>query len=80
MLFNKVHAFFNPEQFQGWGKTKNYFEGWYFKVVNADATKAFAFIPGIAMDAAGNKHSFIQLPAITGLLRMIFTPSLKTLG
>ena len=61
MLFNKVHAFFNPEQFQGWGKTKNYFEGWYFKVVNADATKAFAFIPGIAMDAAGNKHSFIQV-------------------
>jgi len=61
MLFNKVHAFFNPEQFQGWGKTKNYFEGWYFKVVNAEATKAFAFIPGIAMDAAGNKHSFIQV-------------------
>ena len=61
MLINKVHAFFNPEQFQGRGKTKNYFEGWYFKVVNADATKAFAFIPGIAMDAAGNKHSFIQV-------------------
>lgn len=61
MLFKKVNALFNPEQFQGWGKNKKYFEGWYFKVVNADETKAFAFIPGIAMDEAGNKKAFIQV-------------------
>jgi tocopherol cyclase len=61
MLFKRVNAFFNPEQFQGWGKNKKYFEGWYFKVVNADETKAFAFIPGIAMDEAGNKKAFIQV-------------------
>jgi tocopherol cyclase len=60
-MINKLHAFFNPEQFHGWGKRKNYFEGWYFKVINADATKAFAFIPGIAMDMQGNKHSFVQV-------------------
>jgi len=61
MLFTKLHSFFNPEQFQGWGKTKKYFEGWYFKVVNADETKAFAFIPGIAMDENGNKQAFVQV-------------------
>jgi hypothetical protein len=61
MLLTKLHSFFNPERFQGWGKTKKYFEGWYFKVVNADETKAFAFIPGIAMDEAGNQHAFIQV-------------------
>ena len=60
-MFKKLHSFFNPEQFQGWGKTKKYFEGWYFKVVNADESKAFAFIPGIAMDEAGNKQAFIQV-------------------
>jgi hypothetical protein len=60
-MFKKLNAFFNPEQFQGWGKTKQYFEGWYFKVVNEEETKAFAFIPGIAMDAAGNKQAFIQV-------------------
>lgn len=60
-MFKKLHSFFNPEQFQGWGKTKKYFEGWYFKVVNADETKAFAFIPGIAMDEGGNKQAFIQV-------------------
>jgi hypothetical protein len=61
MLFTKLHSFFNPEQFQGWGKTKKYFEGWYFKVVNANETKAFAFIPGIAMDENGNKQAFVQV-------------------
>lgn len=60
-MFTKLHSFFNPEQFQGWGKTKKYFEGWYFKVVNEDESKAFAFIPGIAMDERGNKNAFIQL-------------------
>ncbi len=57
----QIQAFFNPEQFHGWGRTKNYFEGWYFKVINEAETKAFAFIPGIAMDKQGNRQSFIQV-------------------
>jgi tocopherol cyclase len=60
-MSKKLHAFFNPEQFQGWGKTKNYFEGWYYKIINADESRAFAFIPGIAMDGAGHSHAFIQV-------------------
>ena len=60
-MLNKLHAFFNPEQFQGLGKQRNYFEGWYFKIINKDATKAYAIIPGIAMDKTGKSHSFIQL-------------------
>lgn len=61
MFLTNLHSFFNPEQFQGWGKTKKYFEGWYYKAVSADETKAFAFIPGIAMDEKGNKQAFIQV-------------------
>ncbi|MBL0068354.1 MAG: hypothetical protein IPP39_07650 [Chitinophagaceae bacterium] len=60
-MFRKTRAFFNPEQFQGWGRTKRYFEGWYFKVVNAAEDRAFAIIPGIAMDEAGKKQAFIQV-------------------
>jgi hypothetical protein len=60
-MVKRLKAFFNPEQFQGWGKTSNYFEGWYFKVLNADASCAFAVIPGIAMDKSGTKQAFIQL-------------------
>jgi len=47
--------------FQGRDKKHTYFEGWYFKVVDASETNAYAFIPGIAMDEAGNRHSFIQV-------------------
>ncbi len=57
----RIQAFFNPEQFHGWGKTKNYFEGWYFKVINEAETKVFAFIPGVTMDKDGNQHSLIQV-------------------
>jgi hypothetical protein len=61
MIRNKLHSVFNPERFQGWGRKRCYFEGWYYKVVNEDETKAFAFIPGIAMDVQGKSHAFIQV-------------------
>lgn len=57
----RFNFLFHPERFQGWGKTKRYFEGWYFKIINADETKAYAFIPGIAIDENGAKHAFIQV-------------------
>jgi tocopherol cyclase len=47
--------------YQGWGKNRKYFEGWYYKIVNASGTRAFAFIPGIAMNEAGERHAFIQV-------------------
>jgi hypothetical protein len=60
-LFKKLNAFFNPEQFQGWGRQRNYFEGWYFKLISPDEQNAFAIIPGIAMDKEGNRQAFIQV-------------------
>jgi tocopherol cyclase len=61
MLRTKIRAIFHPEQFQGWTRKRSYFEGWYFKVVNKDETKAFAFIPGIAINREGEKHAFVQV-------------------
>lgn len=52
---------FNPEIFQGKNKTKNYFEGWYYKLVDKEEKNSFAFIPSIAFDKWGNSHSFIQI-------------------
>lgn len=60
-MIKRLQALFHPEQFQGLGKSRRYFEGWYYKVINASEDKAFAFIPGIAMDKNGNQHSFIQV-------------------
>lgn len=60
-MLKRIRAFFNPEQFQGWGKRRNYFEGWYYKIVNASETKAYAIIPGLAIDDKGKRKAFIQL-------------------
>jgi tocopherol cyclase len=60
-LIPRLRALFNPDQFQGEGKTKRYFEGWYFKVVNHDQSVAYAIIPGVAMDEEGHKQAFIQV-------------------
>lgn len=61
ILLTKIRSVFDPSMYQGWGNTRKYFEGWYFKVVSADETRAFAFIPGISMNESGEKHSFIQV-------------------
>ena len=60
-FFPNFRALFNPDQFQGIGKQKRYFEGWYFKVVDREQMTAFAIIPGIAMDEEGHKQAFIQI-------------------
>ena len=57
----RIHAIWNPHVYHGWGRSKRFFEVWYYKVVNNSETTAFAIIPGIAMDENGNKHSFIQI-------------------
>lgn len=60
-MFKSLQALFHPDQYQGWGKSKNYFEGWYYKIVNAEESIALALIPGIAMDEEGRKQAFIQV-------------------
>lgn len=60
-LRNRLHATWHPDMYHGWGKQKNYFEGWYFKVVSKDERHAFAFIPGISFDENGKSHAFIQV-------------------
>lgn len=45
--------------FHGEYKTKNFFEGWYFKHQKNENT--IAFIPGINIDSDGNKSAFIQV-------------------
>jgi tocopherol cyclase len=61
MMIQKIRSIFHPEQFQGWNRNRSYFEGWYFKIVNEDETKAFAIIPGIAIDEKGKRQAFVQV-------------------
>jgi hypothetical protein len=51
-----------PEVFQGRGKKKDYFEGWYFKSVSKYEQNAYAIIAGVSITKKLNKsHAFIML-------------------
>ena len=50
-----------PARFQGAGRRRAYFEGYYLKVVDARLGAAVAVIPGVSYDAAGVGHAFVQV-------------------
>ncbi len=54
-------ATWNPDMYHGWGRHDNYFEGWYFKIVDAAEGHVFAVIPGISKGLDGRHHAFIQV-------------------
>ncbi len=65
---------FTPEIFQGRLSSNNYFEGWYFKNVNASREAVYSFIPGVSLNA-DNPHAFIQvINGITGETQYIEYP------
>ena len=52
----------HPAWYQGPGKRSPYFEGWYFKLVDAEQRHRLAVIPGIHRGAdPGESHAFIQV-------------------
>jgi tocopherol cyclase len=52
----------NPEMFQGNLRSKHYFEGWYFKLVDSTQRHIYAVIPGVSLDKKERtSHAFIQL-------------------
>jgi tocopherol cyclase len=57
MYFKKL---IHPEYFQGNKKRKNYFEGWYYKLVSYDQKYTLAFIPGVSINEK-DTHAFIQV-------------------
>lgn len=60
-FFQRLRATWHPDEYHGWGLTRRYFEGWYFKVISPDERHALAFIPGISMSETGERHAFVQV-------------------
>ena len=56
-MFRKIK---NPILFQGSLRNKNYFEGWYYKMVSSDGSCSVALIPGISLTKQ-HSHAFIQV-------------------
>jgi tocopherol cyclase len=62
MLFHGLKKIWNPGIYQGKARMKAYFEGWYFKLVDASERETVAIIPGVSFDADGqNAVAFVQL-------------------
>ncbi|MBU5675923.1 tocopherol cyclase family protein [Alkaliphilus sp. MSJ-5] len=58
-LFRKL---WNPEMFQGQYKRKNYFEGWYYKLIDSPKKNVWAIIPGVAYGKCqDDRHAFVQV-------------------
>jgi hypothetical protein len=60
-LIRRWRAVWRPEMYHGWGRSNSYFEGWYFKLVDAAERYALAVIPGISKGIDGRTHAFIQV-------------------
>lgn len=52
----------HPERYHGHDRNPPFFEGWYFKLINAGQDARFAIIPGIFLsDNPAEHHAFIQV-------------------
>ena len=54
-LYETLH----PEIYHGIGRNPPFFEGWYFRLINAAEDRRYAIIPGVFLGA--NAHAFIQV-------------------
>ena len=58
----RLSKLWHPDWYQNGRKRQGYFEGWYFKCVDAGARHAVALIPGISLAPDGEgSHAFVQL-------------------
>ncbi|MGB3676687.1 MAG: tocopherol cyclase family protein [Candidatus Nanopelagicales bacterium] len=56
-----VQTTMHPAGFHGDDKTKNFFEGWYVKLISADRSRRLALIPGIFLGPDGEADAFVQV-------------------
>ncbi|NCU33459.1 MAG: hypothetical protein EOM23_11155, partial [Candidatus Moranbacteria bacterium] len=57
-----MNRVWHPERFQGIHQKKNYFEGWYFKLIDRQHKLVLAVIPGISIGKnKADSHAFIQV-------------------
>lgn len=57
-FFTALH----PERYHGHSKRPPFFEGWYFKVVDASEEARYAIIPGVFLSSSSERqHAFVQV-------------------
>ncbi|OQA19734.1 MAG: hypothetical protein BWY63_01665 [Chloroflexi bacterium ADurb.Bin360] len=61
-LFQRLVLNLHPERYHGHGKRSPFFEGWYFKLIDATEQQRHAIIPGVSLANKGiGPHAFVQV-------------------
>lgn len=61
-MFKPLRTILHPEGYHGRSQKPPFFEGWYYKLVDASGQHRLALIPGIALSADPRQsHAFIQI-------------------
>lgn len=58
-MINYLKTIWRPEVYHGFGKRGNFFEGWFYKIVDQKRKNVFSFIPGVSLGS--DPHAFIQV-------------------
>ncbi len=56
---HRLRTILNPNWYHGHGKKPPFFEGWYYKLIDASGEQRFAIIPGVFLSQ--NPHAFVQV-------------------
>ena len=54
-----LYEIYHPEIYHGHDRRPPFFEGWYYRLINAPEDQRYAIIPGVFLGAPG--HAFIQI-------------------
>jgi hypothetical protein len=61
-MIQYLRNIFKPSCYHGQGRNPPFFEGWYFKLVDAEEKHTFAVIPGIFLaEDSANTYAFVQV-------------------
>jgi hypothetical protein len=61
-VFQFLKTTMNPAAYHGHGKKPPFFEGWYYKIVDAKECRRYAVIPGVFKSVdPGKHHAFVQV-------------------
>lgn len=58
-MVNYIKTLWRPEAYHGSSSKGNFFEGWFFKIVDEAKEQVYALIPGISLGK--DPHAFIQI-------------------
>ncbi len=66
-MFDFLRSTLHPEGYHGRGQRPPFFEGWYFKLIDATEQHRYAIIPGFSLSDRGGEHPHAFIQVLDGL-------------